>query len=164
MYAIVLSLHNLLRWVVLLTGVYSVLRAGAGVVSRGSWLPADEVARKLFPITLDIQVLVGISLWAFLSPITTMAFHSTGPVMSNPTIRFYLVEHGLAGLLALAFAHIGAARARRLKIARAVHVAPRLPRHRPGPDRGKDPVGPPAPAHALTEIVQHRGELLFRPR
>jgi len=48
-----------------------------------------------------------------------MAFHSAGPVMSNPTIRFYLVEHGLAGLLALAFAHIGSARARRLKFARA---------------------------------------------
>jgi hypothetical protein len=123
MYAIVLSIHNLLRWAVLLTGVYSVLRAGAGVVSRGSWLPADEVARKLFPISLDLQVLVGISLWAFLSPITTTAFHSAGPAMSNPTVRFYLVEHGLAGLLALVFAHIGSGRARRLKIARARFVS-----------------------------------------
>jgi len=144
MYAIVLSIHNLLRWVVLLTGVYSVLRAGAGIVSRGSWLPADEVARKLFPISLDIQVLLGISLWAFLSPITTAAFHTAGPVMSDPTIRFYLVEHGLAGLLALAFAHIGAARARRLKFARArfmsllvfhgialVLIAARIPWDRP---------------------------------
>jgi len=144
MYAVVLSIHSLLRWVVLLTGVYSILRAGAGLVARGSWLPADEVARKLFPISLDIQVLLGIALWAFLSPITTMAFHSPGSAMSNPITRFYLVEHGLAGLLALAFAHIGSGRARRLKVARArfmsllvfhgialVLIAARIPWDRP---------------------------------
>ena len=119
MYAIILSLHNVLRWAVLLTGVYSVLRAGAGLLARGSWLPADEAARRIFPIALDIQFLVGLLLWAFLSPITTAAMHSSGHVMSNPVTRFYLVEHGLAGLLGLAFAHIGSARARRLRPTRA---------------------------------------------
>ncbi len=122
MYAIVLSLHNVLRWAVLLTGVYSVLRAGAGLLARGSWLP-DEAARKIFPIALDIQVLVGLLLWAFLSPITTSALHSSQHVMSNPVTRFYLVEHGLAAILGLTFAHIGSARARRLKLTRARFVS-----------------------------------------
>jgi len=144
MYAIVLSLHNVLRWAVLLTGVYSVLRAGAGLLARGSWLPADEAARRIFPIALDIQFLVGLLLWAFLSPITTSALHSPEHVMSNPIARFYLVEHGLAALLGLAFAHIGSARARRIKPTRAkfmsmlvfhglalVLIASRIPWDRP---------------------------------
>jgi cell division protein FtsW (lipid II flippase) len=144
MYAIVLSLHNVLRWAVLLTGAYSVLRAGAGLIARGSWLPADDAARRIFPIALDIQFLVGLLLWAFLSPITTSALHSPEHVMSNPVVRFYLVEHGLAAFLGLAFAHIGSARARRLKHVRSrftsmlvfhglalVLIAARLPWDRP---------------------------------
>ena len=143
MYAIVLSLHNVLRWAVLLTGMYSVLRAGAGLLARGSWLPADEAARRIFPIALDIQFTMGILL-AILSPITAAAVQFPGHIMSDPVMRFYMVEHGFAAVLALAFAHIGSARARRAKLTRSrftsmlvfhglalVMIASRIPWDRP---------------------------------
>jgi hypothetical protein len=118
MYAIILSLHNVLRWAVLLTGVYSVLRAGAGLLARGSWLPADEAARRIFPIALDIQFTAGLLL-AILSPIAAAAMGAPGHIMSDPVTRFYLVEHAFAAVLGLAFAHIGSARARRAKLTRS---------------------------------------------
>jgi len=120
MYAIVLSLHNVLRWAVLLTGVYSVLRAGAGLLARGSWLPADEAARRIFPIALDIQFVLGAALWAFLSPLTEKIVHAHAfSSLHDPVLRFYAIDHGAAGLLALLLAHFGSVRARRLKASKA---------------------------------------------
>ena len=44
MYPIVLSLHNLLRWVVLAAAIVAVLRALAGWLGRKPWTPASHVA------------------------------------------------------------------------------------------------------------------------
>lgn len=116
-YAILLSLHNIARWAVLGVALYALFRATSGLLAKGGWLPADEKARKFFPLALDIQVTLGVVL-SFVSPLTTMAWSNMAMTMGDKTLRYYAIEHGFIALAALALAHIGGAKVRRLKDAR----------------------------------------------
>ena len=109
MYPIVLSLHNQLRWVVHAAAIDAVHRALAGWLGRKPWTPASAGAGRLFTITLDVQFLVGILLYGVLSPITRAAFADMGAAMGQRDIRFFVAEHTVTMILALAFAHIGKA-------------------------------------------------------
>ena len=109
MYPIVLSLHNLLRWVVLAAAIVAVLRALAGWLGRKPWTPASAGPGRLFTITLDVQFLVGILLYGVLSPVTRAAFADMGGAMAQRDIRFFVAEHAVAMVLALAVAHMGKA-------------------------------------------------------
>jgi hypothetical protein len=113
-YTIALALHNLVRWAVLGAGAYALFRAATGILAKGGWLPADEKARKFFPIALDIQLTLGVAL-SFLSPLTVAAWSDMAAAMGDKTLRYYAVEHGSIALAALVIAHIGGAKVRRLK-------------------------------------------------
>lgn len=140
----ILFLHNILRWVVLAMGVFSLFRSVTGLAANGGWLTNDERARKFFPMSLEIAFVVGLLLWAFFSPITQQGFHAPAAAMKDPVVRFFFVEHGLAALLAVGMARVGSVRAKRLKNARAkfqsmlvfhglalVVLASRIPWNRP---------------------------------
>ncbi len=113
MYAFTLDLHNILRWAVLLVGVAALVMAWAGVFSRSRWTPPQANLGRLFTIVFDVQVLVGILLYAWLSPITTGAFADMGAAMSNPDVRFFVAEHVVIMVVAAVLVHIGVARGRR---------------------------------------------------
>ena len=94
------SVHGLLRWLVLLAGV-----AALGV-AVASWLgsgPPERMSRQptlIYAILLDIQVLLGIVIW-----VGEQRWAGGG--------RQFQFEHPILMLLALAVVHVGAARARR---------------------------------------------------
>ena len=111
MYEIVLSLHNVLRWLVLVAGVLAVFGAVAGWTGARAWTPSSAGAGHLFTISLDVQFLLGILLYAMLSPVTRAAFADFGAAMANPDLRFFAVEHALLMVLALMAAHVGKVRA-----------------------------------------------------
>jgi len=111
MYQTLLILHSVLRWVVLILGLVAVARA---LVGRGRpWGPADDAAGKWYVISLDVQTLVGLLLYAFLSPMTQAAFTDMGAAMKMPALRFFAVEHLALAVIAVAFAHVGRVRIRR---------------------------------------------------
>lgn len=93
--------------------------------------PAGDVAR-LLPIIhqaalearrggLDIQMLVGLILYFFLSPLTTAAFKNFGAAMSNPILRFFAIEHILYMIVAVALGHVGRTLAKKATEAVAKH-------------------------------------------
>lgn len=112
-YEIVRILHNLVRWAVLIFGVLAAGRALIGWFGRRGWLALDDRLGLFFTISLDIQALLGLLLYFVLSPITTENLSRFGEAMGNASIRFYLVEHSLAMLVALVLAHIGRSRAQK---------------------------------------------------
>ena len=113
MYEIVLSVHNVLRWVVLAAGVVAVLRAVGGWRGAQPWTSGSAGAGRLFTISLDVQFLIGILLYGMLSPVTRQAFADFGAAMANRDLRFFAVEHALLMVLALMAAHVGKVRAPR---------------------------------------------------
>jgi hypothetical protein len=113
MYQSALWLHSLLRWAVLLTGLVAWFRAIGGSVARRAWTAQDELWGIVFIMALDLQLLVGLVLYIFLSPITKIAFQNFGAAMRIDTTRFFAVEHVTAMVIAIALAHIGRVRVRR---------------------------------------------------
>jgi len=123
MYAAVLTLHSWIRWLVLLTGLAAFGRAASGASGRKPWRPSDDRAGFWFVMALDTQFLLGILLYAFLSPFTHQAFGDFGAAMKNSGLRFWAVEHVAGMLIALALAHIGRVRTRKTDSLRRHRVA-----------------------------------------
>ena len=94
------SAHSLLRWFVLLAALAAIVVTLVGWVGPG--LPEATTRRTMlaYAIILDVQVLLGIVIWV------------TGNYWAGGGHQFQL-EHPLIMLIALAVAHIAAARARR---------------------------------------------------
>jgi hypothetical protein len=107
MYSAALLLHSWLRWLVLIAGILAVARAIAGMTSNKPWTKTDDTGTLLFTIALDIQLLIGLALYAFLSPITRLAFSDMASAMRQPPLRFWVAEHFVGMLMALALAHVG---------------------------------------------------------
>ena len=123
MYTALLFLHSWLRWLVILSGVAALGGAVGGVSTRRAWLPIDNRRLALFTHSLDVQMLIGLILYAFLSPVTRSGFENMQLTMRDPILRFFVVEHLTGMVVAIALAHIGRARARKLTDAAARHRA-----------------------------------------
>src|SRR5918993_3385248 len=106
MYSLVLNVHSWMRWIVIATCLWSILRAA--MAGGRPWTPADARASRLFMITLDIQMLLGLLLYLVLSPFTRQAMSNMGEAMKVSSLRFFVVEHLFGMIVALALAHIGA--------------------------------------------------------
>lgn len=78
-------------------------------LGKREWQSLDARLTTLFPVLVDIQLLLGLVLYLFVSPLTTGALRDFGAAMSNAVTRFYTVEHTLMMLIVLGAAHIGRA-------------------------------------------------------
>lgn len=107
MYEIALAVHNLLRWIVLIAAVVAVSSAATGWTGRRPWTAASAGPGRVYTISLDLQFLLGIALYAMLSPVTRAAFADFGAAMGQRDLRFFAVEHALLMVLAIVAAHLG---------------------------------------------------------
>ncbi|MET0385593.1 MAG: hypothetical protein ABW321_06525, partial [Polyangiales bacterium] len=113
MYVTVLGLHSWLRWIVLAAGIGVLITAIGALSANARSQTRTELWHAAFIGLLDLQFLLGLSLYLWLSPIAAAARAAIGPAMKNPTLRFFGVEHVVTMLLAIVVAHVGRARARR---------------------------------------------------
>jgi len=113
MYPFLLSTHNVMRWLVLAAGVYLLVRAISGITGRRAFVAADSSARLLFTISIDIQLVIGLLLYGVFSPVTREAFADMGSAMGDRDIRFFVAEHFVLMLLAVAAVHITSVLVRR---------------------------------------------------
>jgi hypothetical protein len=114
MYITVLAIHSMVRWVVLATGLIAVVRAITGWRSGRPWTLTDERSGMWFLSALDLQMLLGLALYFFLSPITHAALRDFGSVMGNSGLRYWTIEHAFGMLLGVTLAHIGRSRTRKI--------------------------------------------------
>ncbi|MBI2188113.1 MAG: hypothetical protein HYU37_13500 [Acidobacteria bacterium] len=121
MFLLTLALHSLLRWVVLIAGAVAVARSVTAWRSRTAWTAGDDYAGWWFVIALDAQLLLGLVLYLWLSPMTQIAFQNFGAAMGNAVLRFWAVEHISGMVVALALAHVGRVRIRRAAAAASRH-------------------------------------------
>lgn len=122
-YKIVLAIHNLTRWLIVLAGLVVVLRSVYGVVSSKTWSKTDGRFGIIFTMLLDIQLLLGLILYVFLSPLTKIAFANLQAAMSNADIRFFAIEHLLFMVVAIVLAHVGSARVKKIEESRKYRAA-----------------------------------------
>ncbi len=107
MYVFLLALHNLVRWLILLAALFAIIQALIGWLGRKDWTRLDNIAGLAYVGLMDLNVLLGLILYLFLSPLTQAAFSDFGAAMGNSTLRFFAVEHLTVMIIALVLAHIG---------------------------------------------------------
>jgi hypothetical protein len=98
--------HSILRWVVILTCLYALLRVWNGLLNKRPWEKADRLSGLAFTSALNLQFFLGLGLYA-ISPLTVPAMKNFGAAMKDSTLRFFLVEHPTAMLLAVIIAQAG---------------------------------------------------------
>jgi len=113
-YSALLVAHSYLRWGVLGMSVVCVARAAHGWARRRPFERADERVVRVLLSIVDTQLLLGLLLYAGLSPITGAALHDVRGAMSNSVLRFFSLEHQVAMVAAIAVLHVGLLRAKRL--------------------------------------------------
>ncbi len=113
MNSFILSLHNIMRWLVLIFAVLAILRSLYGWFGKKEWAQIDDRLGLGYTITMDIQLLLGLLLYFVFSPLTRQAFQDFGAAMSNSALRYFAVEHFLMMFIAVVLVHIGRAMSRR---------------------------------------------------
>ncbi len=110
MYEIVLAIHNILRWVVVIAGVYMIIVSITGLLRNRDYGSIERIGTIIYTSSLDLQLLLGLLLYIFLSPLTKTAFSNFSDAMSNPDLRFFAIEHIALMVIAIIAAHIGSSR------------------------------------------------------
>lgn len=106
MYIFLKDTHSILRWLVILSGLWALFRVWAGLIKGSVWTKQDRIAGLVFTSTLNVQFLIGLALYG-ISPITTAAMKAFGAAMKEPGLRFFAVEHPTGMILAVVLAQVG---------------------------------------------------------
>lgn len=105
LYMILLGLHNLNRWLVLLTGLWALLQSIPGLGGQRPFTPAERRPVAAFMGTLHLQVVLGLILFAVMGMGNIPVFAG-----GRPSFQW---EHLGMGLLAAIFATLGSVQTRK---------------------------------------------------
>jgi hypothetical protein len=105
MYTGLLHLHNVLRWGVLLFGLYAITKSILGIMHRREYTAAENRAHLLFIIFCHTQLVLGLILY-FISPLVKTAMAS-GELMKNAEYRFWGVEHISVMIIGIVLVQVG---------------------------------------------------------
>ena len=100
-----LVLHNLVRWLILLFGFWTLISAIAGMSSRKEYSATDGRTNFFFMLGMDIQLLIGLIL--YFTGVWFDRLKHIGESMKDPTLRFFTMEHGLLMIIAWILVHAG---------------------------------------------------------
>ncbi|MFM6947645.1 MAG: hypothetical protein ACKOWQ_01400 [Aquirufa sp.] len=100
MYSTLLLVHSYLRWAVLIFGIMAILKGIKGFNSGNSFTDSDRKTGLFFLISVHTQLLIGLILYVFLSPLTQAAFADFGAAMKDPALRLIAVEHITVNIIA----------------------------------------------------------------
>ena len=106
-YTISLFLHSWNRWLILIAGVLVIASAIKGLTSKMPYSPFQKRWALIFLGSLHLQLLVGLLMYFFLSPLTIQALSDFGAAMKDSVLRFWAVEHSFVNLIAIVMVQAG---------------------------------------------------------
>jgi len=112
-YASALTLHSWVRWLLVLVAALACVRSGYALVRKRHYAQSDVRLARGFTGFLHLQLVLGILLYVVLSPVVRTALADPGAAMASAPLRFFLIEHQVAALVAIGIGHLGLHRARR---------------------------------------------------
>lgn len=106
-YNLALIGHSYVRWIVLLLALLVFVRALSGWWSGRVWTSLDEQIHVAFVGSVDLQFLLGLLLYLWLSPLPRGFYDGLPGSMKEPILRFYGMEHAIGMFVAVGLVHIG---------------------------------------------------------
>ena len=116
----VLSLHSLLRWAIILVGLWTFINGLSGVLVKKNYTSKDNLSNLLFMIFCDLQLVFGLILY-FGNGWFSSLVHNTKEVMQNNVSRFFTVEHSLMMIIAWILVHVGKSAVKKSKTDEGKH-------------------------------------------
>ena len=113
MYNIFMSIHNILRWLVVFAAVLALARMFVGWLGRKDWSKRDDMLSGIFTGLLDLQLLVGLVIYFLVSPITQAALVNFSASLNASDGRFFILDHPIMMLVGVVLAHVGRALSRK---------------------------------------------------
>ncbi len=108
--------HNLIRWGVVVFGVWTLIQAISGVMTKRAYNKRDLLSSLFFSIFCDIQLLLGLVL-LFTGPWIEIMKTGMGNVMKNSNNRFFIVEHALIMIVAWILIRVGSVKVKKAPMA-----------------------------------------------
>lgn len=106
LYVILLSVHNIVRWLVLILGAVALLRTLPGLGGGRAFTASERKAVAMFTGSVHLQLVLGLLLFAFMGMQTIPAFADA----PRPSFRW---EHVGLGVLVAVFATLASALSKR---------------------------------------------------
>ena len=102
---VLLNAHSILRWAVLIFGLYAITKSARGLLKNQDYTPQHNMAATLFVASVHLQILIGLLLFmanGFAGNLSKM-----GEIMGDALLRFFTVEHTLGMIVAAVIIQIG---------------------------------------------------------
>lgn len=107
MYEFLRGIHNLVRWVVVLGGVYALATMIRGIATSSAWTMREQRAGLIFISSLHLQLVLGLILF-----VTTPLL--AGGLRSPMSGRLSLLEHVSTMIVAVIVAQLGYSMSKRV--------------------------------------------------
>ena len=112
MYSSLLSLHSLLRWLVLLSLVYAIFLGYRGWFGKKTFSRHDNFTRHTTATIAQLQMVLGLWIY-FISPLMDSFMHHYKEAVKQGEIRFFGMEHSVMMAIAVVLITIGSMKAKR---------------------------------------------------
>lgn len=112
MYPILLSIHSLVRWLVLLSLIYAIYRACRGWLKNKEFTPFDNTVRHTTATIAHIQMTIGVILY-IISPVVGYFLHNFKEAIHERQFRFFGMEHSIMMLTGVILISVGSASSKR---------------------------------------------------
>lgn len=108
LYLLILSLHNLNRWLVLFFGLWAIWQVMRGWLGRQDWQARNTTIIYIFTRIIDLQFLLGLTLYLLPGAFIQGALQNVpwAQIMKERLLRFFTLEHPLQMLIAITLGHI----------------------------------------------------------
>ena len=106
--------HSVLRWAVLLFGLYAITKAALGLIKDQDYTQSHNISRLLFLISMHLQIVIGLMLYFTLSKYANID-------MGDGPSRFWGVEHIFGMVLAAVLITIGSSKTKKATEAKRKH-------------------------------------------
>ncbi len=112
MYQFLLTSHNYMRWLVLASLIFAIVRAYKGYSSKSIFAKTDNALRHWTATIAHIQLMIGMVLY-FQSPVIKYFWANTKEALNNLDLIFFSLIHSSLMLIAIVIITIGSAKAKR---------------------------------------------------
>lgn len=112
MYSVLLTVHSLVRWLVLISLIAAIVRAYKGWLGNERFSASDNAIKVATVTIAHIQVVLGITLYC-ISPVVRYFLNYFKEAVHQREIRFFGMEHITMMLIAVVLITIGSVKAKR---------------------------------------------------
>jgi hypothetical protein len=121
MYSLLIFLHSWLRWILLILGLIVLVKSYIGWFGNKNYLKSDNTMSIILVAIFHIQLILGLLLYFFYSPLVKSAFQDFGLAMQDSQLRYWAVEHIFIMILSIVIAQFGRIRIKKVHQAVGKH-------------------------------------------